>query len=73
MARIIPRGGQGLEEVKLMTTTVMAMSAAMVTVGWHDKEWGSNNASMTMIPLTVMKMTRTTMRQEGGWDPTPTW
>ncbi len=37
----------------------------MVTVGQHDKEWGGDKASTTMIPSTTTKMTRTTMKKMG--------
>jgi hypothetical protein len=56
-------------------TTMMAMAKATVavTVRQRDKEWGSDNTSMTMIPSTMTKMTRTTMKKEWGWDPPPSW
>jgi hypothetical protein len=44
---------------------MIAMTAAMATVGRHNKEWDSDNALMTMIPLTITKMTRTTKKKEG--------
>jgi hypothetical protein len=50
---------------------MMALAEATATVGQRDKEWGSNNASMTMIPLTATKMMRITMKKAGGWDPPP--
>ena len=53
-------------------TKIMAMVAARVTVGGHEKEWGSDNASTT-IPLTMMKTTITARKKEGGWDPSPPW
>jgi hypothetical protein len=56
------KGGQGLEEVKSLMTTMMAMAEAMATVGQHDKEWGSDNAPLTtMIPSSTTKMMRTKM------------
>ncbi len=47
--------------------------SATVTVGQHYKEWGDDNALGTMIPLMMTKMTRTTMKKEGGWDPPHPW
>jgi hypothetical protein len=44
---------------------MMAMAEATAIVGWHDKEWGNNNASTTIIPLMTTKITRTTMKKEG--------
>ena len=69
-----PTGGErGLKEVQLTTTTMMAMVVATATVGQRDKEWGGDNASTAMIPLITTKMTRTTMKKEGGWDPPHPW
>jgi hypothetical protein len=71
MAGRIPWGGRGLKEVKLTITTMMVVAAALATVGQRNKEWGGDNALMAMIPLTMIKMTRTTTKKEGGWAPPP--
>ncbi len=71
MAGRIPRGGQELEEVELMMTTIMAVAAATATVEQQDKELGSENASATTIPLTMTKMRRTARKKEGGQDAPP--
>jgi hypothetical protein len=65
MAGKIPRGGQGLKEVKSTVTTMMAVVAAAATVGWCNKEWGGDNTPTTMIPLTMTNMTRTTTKKKG--------
>jgi hypothetical protein len=73
MAGRIPWGEKSLEEVKLLMTKRMALAVATATVGWHNKGWGFDNASTTMIPSTTMKMTRIATKKEGGWDSLPPW
>ncbi len=46
-------------------TTMMAIAAAMAPVGQKNNECGGTNVSMTMIPLTTTKMTRTKMKKGG--------
>jgi hypothetical protein len=44
---------------------MMAMAAAMATVGLCNKELDGDNRLTIMIPLMATKMTRTTTKKEG--------